>query len=98
MKEESEVPADVEFELDGATVRCPDGLSVAAALFHLGRSTLGRTAADDRPRSLFCGMGVCFECAMEIDGRAGVRACATPVRDGMRVVTQVGASKLGRCV
>jgi sarcosine oxidase subunit alpha len=32
-------------------------------------------------------MGVCFDCAMTIDGQAGLRACMTPVRDGMSVET-----------
>jgi NADH dehydrogenase/NADH:ubiquinone oxidoreductase subunit G len=30
-------------------------------------------------------MGVCFDCAVFVDGRPNVRACMTPVREGMKV-------------
>jgi predicted molibdopterin-dependent oxidoreductase YjgC len=86
---------DVEFTLDGEPVRCPDGLTVAAALFHLGRRATRTTQRRGALRSLFCGMGVCFDCVMEIDGRGGVRACTTLVRPGMRVATQRGATAIG---
>ena len=36
-------------------------------------------------------MGVCFECLVQVDGRPGVRACTTPIVEGMRVETQRGA-------
>jgi sarcosine oxidase subunit alpha len=39
------------------------------------------------PRAPLCGMGVCFECRVQVDGVAHVRACMTPVSDGMQVVT-----------
>jgi sarcosine oxidase subunit alpha len=35
----------------------------------------------------FCGMGVCQECRVTVDGVADRRACMTAVRDGMEVVT-----------
>ena len=87
-----------EFLLDGATVRCPEGLTVAAALFHLRSGDVPAacrtTPRDAAPRGLFCGMGVCFDCVMEIDGRDGVRSCMTLVRPGMRVRTQSGNAGL----
>jgi len=46
---------------------------------------LGAVLHARRPRALFCGMGVCFDCLVTVDGRAGVRACVTLVRAGMRV-------------
>ena len=33
-------------------------------------------------------MGVCFECLVEVDGKASVQSCLTPVRDGMQVTRQ----------
>jgi predicted molibdopterin-dependent oxidoreductase YjgC len=33
-------------------------------------------------------MGVCFDCLVEIDGRANEQACMTAVAPGMRIVTQ----------
>ena len=89
-------PVTVSFTVDGQPITCPEGLTVAAALLHAGRTCLRETPRLRAPRSLFCGMGVCFDCVMEIDGRPGVRACVTIARDGMRVVTLNGAPRLGR--
>ncbi len=86
--------ANVEFTLDGRVVHCPDGMTVAGALLHLGQQPLRITSRHQEPRALFCGMGVCFECLMCIDGRSGVRACVTRVEKGMQVETQIGESKL----
>ena len=87
---------EVEFSLDGEQVRSPPGLSVAAALLRLGRPVLRRTTQHSRPRSLFCGMGACHDCLMRIDGRHNVRACVTPVREGMCVETGSGDATLDR--
>src|SRR5690606_37458565 len=44
-------------------------------------------------RGLFCGMGVCFECRVTINGQSGQRSCLTLVEPGMTVETQgAGAS------
>jgi predicted molibdopterin-dependent oxidoreductase YjgC len=66
------------------------GESVAAALLAGGRRVLRRTPKTGAPRGLFCGMGVCFDCVLHIDGMSNVRACLTPVRDGMRIDTGMG--------
>jgi predicted molibdopterin-dependent oxidoreductase YjgC len=88
----AERAADVEFTLDGEPVRCPEGLTVAAALLLRDRRTVRFSPRRNAPRALFCGMGVCFDCVMEIDGRAGTRSCVTLARPGMRVVTQRGVT------
>ena len=51
-----------------------------------GERVLRRTRNAGKPRGLFCAMGVCFDCVMTIDGKAGVRACMIKVEDGMQVV------------
>ena len=86
---------DTEFLLDGERVSCPEGISVAAAVFLARRRTARYAPRAGAPRGLFCGMGVCFDCVMEIDGRPGTRSCTTLVLPGMRVVTQRGWSSVG---
>jgi predicted molibdopterin-dependent oxidoreductase YjgC len=70
--------------VDGEPVAAVAGIPLGAVL-HARNLALRRTARDDRPRGLFCGMGVCFDCLVTVDGRPGVRACVTAVRDGMTV-------------
>jgi hypothetical protein len=41
-----------------------------------------------RPRGPVCGMGICFECRVTIDGAPGRRACLERVSPGMRVMTR----------
>ena len=61
-----------------------EGETVAAALAAVGITAL-RHARNGEARGLFCGMGVCFECLVTVDGRPGQRACMTKVGDGMQV-------------
>ena len=67
----------------GRTLQARDGQSVAAALTAAGVRSWRTTRHGARPRGLFCGIGVCFDCLLTIDGRPAQRACLVPVRDGM---------------
>lgn len=80
----------VHFTFNGREMEAYEGETVAAALLALEQRLLRRTSRRGEPRGLFCGMGVCFDCLMQIDGRPNMQACVTPVRDGMHVETQQG--------
>jgi hypothetical protein len=79
-----------EFSFDGEPVPALPGQSIAAALWASGRVSWRRTRQSGAPRGAFCGMGVCFDCLVEADGRANVRACLAPARPGAQVRTQEG--------
>lgn len=79
--------AAIRIELDGRPIDCRAGETIGVALLAADERTLRITPRRARPRGLFCAMGVCFECLVEVDGRTGVRACLTTVRDGMVVRT-----------
>ncbi|MFB9839416.1 (2Fe-2S)-binding protein, partial [Actinoallomurus acaciae] len=49
-----------------------------------------RTTRGGERRGLFCGMGVCFDCLVIVDGVPGTRACVTWVREGMDIARQDG--------
>ena len=74
------------FSVDGEPVDARAGETVAAAMLAAGRRTIRRTARRDEPRGLYCVMGVCWECAVLIDGRI-VRACVVPAVPGLAVET-----------
>lgn len=68
----------VRILFEGEPIQARAGESVAAALTAHGITGL-RTTRSGASRGLFCGMGVCQECLVEIDGEPGRRACMTTV-------------------
>ncbi len=81
--------APVTVIVDGAPVGAYLGESVAAALIADGRPEIRRTRSG-AARGVYCGMGVCFECLVVVDGVPNTRACMTWVRDGMEIRHQDG--------
>jgi len=73
--------------VDGESVKAYPGEMVATVLLAMGRLTFRHTDRRHSPRGMFCGMGVCFDCLVTIDGQPNVRACLTPVQAGMVVET-----------
>ena len=86
--------ATVSFTLDGQPAIAFDGESIAAAMLAGGHRTMRRTARRNDPRGVFCGIGDCYDCLVQVDGRPNVQACLTPVVDGMRIETQQGSGAL----
>ncbi|MDT4823148.1 Hydrogen cyanide synthase subunit HcnA [compost metagenome] len=76
----------IELELDGNRLSVAPGTTVAAALA-LGGDGCSRTSVSGQRRAPFCGMGICQECRVSIDGQRRL-ACQTLCRAGMRVETQ----------
>jgi predicted molibdopterin-dependent oxidoreductase YjgC len=79
----------VEIVLDGRPVEAYEGETVAAVLLAEGEIET-RTTVNGEPRGIFCGMGVCFDCLVVVDGVPNTRACTTWVHDGMQVSRQDG--------
>ncbi len=78
------------FDFDGGTVSFRPGQTLGAALMAQGIVSWRSTRINKVPRGLFCGIGVCFDCLLVIDGVPNQRACLAVPRDGMRVSTQEG--------
>ena len=82
---------NIEFTFDGEKIDAITGQSVAAALLAANQRTLRKTRFNNNDRGVFCGIGVCFDCLVVIDGIANQRACLIEAKPGMRVQTQVGS-------
>lgn len=67
-----------------------EGESLAAALWSKGIVALRHDKKTMSPRGMYCGIGHCLECRVTVDGVNDVRACITPVREGMRVTLPEG--------
>lgn len=75
----------ITFTFNGREVSCESGQSIAAALIADGNRELRSTRFGDKPRSIFCGIGVCFDCVVVIDGVANQRSCVIAAKQGMKV-------------
>jgi|SRR5947209_9204423 len=84
------VVRDAPFELsfEGRPIRAYPGETVGAALTAAGITTFRTTRRRGRPRGLFCGIGICFDCLLVVDGTPNQRACLTPARPRMVVQLQ----------
>jgi predicted molibdopterin-dependent oxidoreductase YjgC len=80
----------VNISVDGQAVAAYEGESVAAALSASDVRTLRTSPRRGEPRGTYCGIGLCFDCVVTVDGRPNTRACQTVVREGLRVERQAG--------
>jgi D-hydroxyproline dehydrogenase subunit gamma len=76
----------VVLTIDGRSVTVEDGTTVAAAILNSGGIVFRASPSGD-VRAPLCGMGICFECRVTIDGVAHRRSCMTVARAGMSVTT-----------
>ncbi|MCH6468869.1 (2Fe-2S)-binding protein [Sinomonas terrae] len=75
----------ISFTFNGRPVEASPGQTVGAALTANGITAWRTTRKGARPRGLFCGIGVCFDCLVTVDGAPNQRACLAEVRDGMAI-------------
>ena len=75
----------ISLMVDGAIVTVAPGTTVAAAVLIAGRAT--RTSVTGERRAPLCGMGICFECRVTLDGVAHQRSCQILCAEGMVVRT-----------
>jgi D-hydroxyproline dehydrogenase subunit gamma len=81
----------VGFVLDGQPLTALDGDTVlTAVLTH--KAQLRRSEFSGEPRAGFCMMGACQDCWIANESGPRLRACATFVQEGMRLVTDAGAA------
>jgi len=77
--------AKITIVVNGQACSAFEGETVHAALFAGGYRVLRKTVKTGQPRGIFCGMGVCYDCLVTIDGVPNQRACMTMVKGGMEI-------------
>jgi hypothetical protein len=81
------------FQFDGDPVSAQPGQSVAAALIAAGQRSWRRTREGGTPRGVFCGIGICFDCLITVNGEPNRRACLIEAQPGDVITTQQGAGR-----
>jgi sarcosine oxidase subunit alpha len=78
----------ITLQIDGQAVTAYDGETVAAVLLTEGKRIFRHIPKSGEPRGIFCGMGICYDCLVTVNGEPNVRACLTPVTNGMFIETR----------
>lgn len=78
------MPDRVTLSVNGKAITVPRGTIVAAAVALAGQARFRRSVRGDA-RGPLCGMGICFECRVTINGEPHVRSCLLLCADGMEV-------------
>ena len=82
-----DIPEEFDIEVDGRTIPARRGQTIAAAILASGVRTFRKTRKH-APRGPYCGIGLCYECRMTVDGVPNVRTCVAFVKPGSKVSTQ----------
>ena len=82
--------SQITLQIDGRKMQAFEGETILGVMMAEGQRVLRYTPKEGRPRGMFCGIGVCYDCLVIVDGMPNVRACNTMVVDGMVVETQGG--------
>ena len=92
IKSFTRIPGDrgkaIHLTVDGHAVEAYAGETVATVLLTSGHLIFHHYEESHSPPSLFCGMGVCYNCLVTIDGVPNLRACITQVTPGMVIETR----------
>ncbi len=71
--------------VNGQPIEAYPGESIATVLAIAGYRAFRATDASASPRGIFCGMGICFDCLVTVNGLPNQRACMTEARAGCEV-------------
>jgi aerobic-type carbon monoxide dehydrogenase small subunit (CoxS/CutS family) len=80
--------APINFIFNGSKYTGESGQSIAAALISQGQRVLRTTRFDETPRSIFCGIGICFDCVVVVNGIANQRSCLVEITEGAVIVSK----------
>ena len=76
----------INLSVNGVPITVPAGAMVSTAVSLAGVTRFRRSVTGE-PRAPLCGMGICFECRVSINGREHCRSCQVPCENGMEVAT-----------
>ena len=80
------MPSQITVTVNGAPVSVLSGATVAVALMMAGQ--VCRISVGGEPRGPLCGMGICFECRVMVNGNPHVRSCQVLCEQDMNIATE----------
>ncbi len=79
------MPESIEIRINGRRITVGRGTTVAASMLAAGEPC--KMSVTSKPRGALCGMGICFECRVTIDGKPHSRGCQVQCEAGMEIST-----------
>jgi len=79
-------PSHIHIRINGKPFSVAPGTIVAAAIAGAGVARFRRSVLG-QPRGPLCGMGICMECRVTINGEPHRRSCQSLCQEAMEVVT-----------
>jgi predicted molibdopterin-dependent oxidoreductase YjgC len=80
------MPETITLSVNGRSVTVPEGSMVSTAVA-LSGAVIFRRSVSGEPRAPLCGMGICFECRVTVNGQPHARSCQIVCQDRMDVRT-----------
>ena len=75
----------LQFTFNGETIAAVPGQSISAAIFAADQKVLRKTRIKGEECSIFCGIGICWDCVVTVNGVMNQRSCLVEVQEGMVV-------------
>ena len=88
-------PPLLRFRFDGRELMAPRGSTIAGALLSNGERAWRTTRTGGQRRGLFCGIGTCFDCLVDLNGDKAVRACLALLQEGDEVCSSASVGTAG---
>ena len=76
----------ITIRVNGRSLAATPGETVLAALTAAGFRVLKKSNVRGEARGAFCGMGVCYECLVTINGVPKQRSCMAEVAENMEII------------
>ena len=78
--------SEIKLKVDGREITVKENTVLAAALANAGIDVFRQSVAGE-PRTFLCGMGICYECRVTVDGAPNRLSCQVLCEEGMVVTT-----------
>lgn len=78
--------SEIKLKLNGLEIPVKENTVLAAALANAG-ITAFRQSVKGEPRAFLCGMGICYECRVTVNGMPNRLSCQLLCEEGMEVTT-----------
>ncbi|PKO04295.1 MAG: pyridine nucleotide-disulfide oxidoreductase [Chloroflexi bacterium HGW-Chloroflexi-3] len=79
----------IQITVNQKSIFAYEGELLSTILHCEGIRVLQRKHRNGKASGIYCGMGICYECLVKVNGVPSIRACQTQVVEGMVISTDI---------